>query len=606
MFSTLLALLDWFIPAWRKTDPVRHRQSYLAIGMLLLVVLSMPLNMTQQISGKHWLLLGMSTTTLVLYLGLMVAYRYRDLHRVAVFVMLFWGTGAIIGTALMSGALYSAVTPFLAVVPLMALTMTDRRGAVTWTLIAVLSLLGISAITVFRVDIGVPTETFQEPLPWTLNLLLQLGYVALVAWFTDSLHQLRQDQLAAEKSRADDANAAKSAFLANMSHELRTPMNGVLGLTEITLTDASLAPEHRARLQTVLDSGRTLVDLLNDILDLSKVEAGRVVLEEIAWSPAQVATDVHRLFDEVARRKGLAFHLDLEASAPSWVTGDPTRVRQVLCNLVGNAVKFTDTGEVRLTLHTEPGRLRFTVSDTGPGISPSAHARMFEPFTQADSSTARRHGGTGLGLTISRRLTELMDGELLLDSTVGVGSHFTVELPLVPAEAPSDTSELDADDPSVRSGIRRLQAVLAPDSRPPVSPAAEDADYSGCRVLLVEDVPVNQAVATTMLEALHIQVELAEDGAQALAMILGDPTYDLVLMDWHLPEMDGTEVTRLVRLSGHTLPIVGFTASVRPEERKEALASGMDDFLGKPFSNAELCATLARHLSATTEDRATA
>ncbi|HCH62942.1 MAG: hypothetical protein CL927_03105 [Deltaproteobacteria bacterium] len=584
MIEAVLQTLTRLVPPSRRDDPIARRKSLFLIGILLMVVGTLPINFLYQVLLKEWNLLFFSGFTLASFLTMLLMYPRRDIHRTACAFTLVWGLLGVLGTALFSGGLYSVVVPMTAVFPLLGLALLDRQAGVRWGGITAISLV---AFGLFESTGWTPRNdvaAFQQPLPITLNLLLLLGFTSGFAWFMQSLNALKESQLVKERQNADDANAAKSAFLANMSHELRTPMNGVLGLTEVVLLDKHLAREHRLRLQTVLSSGRALVSLLNDILDLSKVEAGQLVLETIPWSPRDVAQDVERLFGEVARNKGLRLTLDVSSrSLPEMVRGDPTRVRQVVCNLVGNAVKFTADGEIRLHVWTDSDTLWIEVSDTGPGIPLDVQAKIFEPFTQADASMTRRHGGTGLGLAICRRLTRLMGGEIELESTPDVGSIFRVRLPLhkvvTPEWHPSPASSAPVEDPSL-------------DAPPTVEPAASVPVHStepqAKLALVVEDVAINQMVAESMLEKLGFNVETVSNGEQGLARILGGPRFDVVLMDWHMPQMDGLEVTRLVRLAGRHTPIIGLTASVRDEDREKALAAGMDAFLGKPFTQKEL------------------
>jgi len=587
LLDALLQFLHRFVPDARRDDPVELRQSYLLVGLLLAIVVTLPVHIVHQVVTERWTLLFFSLTTTTICAGSLYIYRRWAWHGLTAQMLLVWGWVGIVGTAALSGGIYSPVMPFLALLPLLALALKDRRAAIVWSGAGFAGIVAMGIMGFIQVEIRADAIVFEKPFPVAVNLLLMLAYASGFAWFLESLNTLHRDQLVEQRTQADDANSAKSEFLANMSHELRTPMNGVLGLTEIVLLDEELPPQHRARLQTVLQSGRALVDLLNDILDLSKVEAGQLVLEEIPWSPSRVMRDVERLFGEVARRKGLELSLAVVSDGlPDWVEGDPTRVRQVVCNLVGNAVKFTERGSVHIRLSAANDTLHISVKDTGPGIPTTVQARIFEPFTQADASTARRHGGTGLGLTICRRLTDMMGGNIELESILGGGSTFRVRLPVRTCPPPAVWEE-----PSSSRIVHPVPASA------PVPPLAEDplipADPDLRRVLLVEDVEVNRMVATTMLQQLGCSVDVAEDGARGLATILGDPSYDLVLMDWHLPELDGLEVTRLVRLAGHTLPIVGLSASVRPEDRAKALDAGMNGFLGKPFSRDALASTLS-------------
>ena len=388
-------------------------KSHLLIGVLLLSVCTLPINMFYQVQLGRLDLLTVALVTNAVCWGCLLTYRAGVAHERVVSVLIGWGYAGILATSAISGGLFSSVVPLLCLLPLFGLSLVDRRAALRWFLACFVGLVGLAVS--HEAGILPPIRPgFESAVPWTSNLMLMLGCTGSVAWFLDSLGELQQQELMSAKGRADDANAAKSAFLANMSHELRTPMNGVLGLTEIMLLDEALTEQQRERLGTIYDSGRALVDLLNDILDLSEVEAGRFVLEEIPWDPAAVLRDVERLFGEVARREGLDFHVELDPDMPRSVQGDPTRVRQVLCNLVGNAMKFTERGSVTLGSQWSDDRLVLFVRDTGPGISASIRQAIFEPFTQEDSSTARRYGGSGLGLAISRNLTLLMGGTLEL------------------------------------------------------------------------------------------------------------------------------------------------------------------------------------------------
>lgn|GEM_PF-1730136 len=590
MLDAALRFLTAFVPASRRDDPVARRQSFLLIGILLLVLASLPIYAVHQTLTARWELLAFSVSSFVVYGSLLGVYRRRDIHALSCQITLVWGYFGIFGTSWLSGGLYSSVAPMGALLPLLALSLQDRRSALRWISLVASTIVGFALLEAAGLVPDGSRAQFEQPFPFSLNLLFMLALASGFAWFLQSLNELRREQLEEERRHADDANAAKSAFLANMSHELRTPMNGVLGLTEIVLLDDDLPADHRLRLQTVLQSGRALVDLLNDILDLSRVEAGQLVLEDIPWNPARIARDVERLFGEVARRKGLELSLEVSAdNLPDWVTGDPTRVRQIVCNLVGNAVKFTGSGAVVIQLSATNDVLRFSVVDTGPGIATDVQARIFEPFTQADASTVRRHGGTGLGLAICRRLTRMMGGEILVESILGEGSTFHVRLPYRTTHAPDGWEEIPTSDlatriPSAGAQVLAIETAAVPSSPPPL----DNGTFAGIHVLVVEDVSVNRMVVQTMLEQLGCAVDLAEDGDEGLASILGNPHYDVVLMDWHMPAMSGLEVTRLVRLAGHRLPIVGLTASVRPEDRARALDAGMDNFLGKPFTRNDL------------------
>jgi signal transduction histidine kinase/ActR/RegA family two-component response regulator len=390
----------------------------------------------------------------------------------------------------------------------------------------------------------------------------------------DSLEQQVQDrtrELSEAVIRAQTATQAKSAFLATMSHELRTPMNGVLGMAQLLL-DSDISGEQRRHVQAISSSGELLLSLINDVLDFSKIEAGRMTLEALPFSPRVAVDAVAGLVRSQARDKGLEFVIEVDPQLPQRLIGDDMRLRQVLLNLVSNAVKFTHQGRVSLQFEvigqTQPGRyeLQMSVSDTGIGIDPSRHRAVFEPFVQAGPDTARHFGGTGLGLAICKRISDLMQGSLSFDSTPGVGSVFRLKW-----------SALSLDDGIGQPAAASLPASLSHDP------------LASLRVLVVEDNDVNRLLLCSLLERMGIRPDVAIDGLEALALLAQRP-YDLVLMDVQMPRMDGLVATRRLRqMSLAVQPrVIAITANVFEEDRKACFAAGMDGFLAKPFPLSEL------------------
>jgi signal transduction histidine kinase/HPt (histidine-containing phosphotransfer) domain-containing protein len=438
-----------------------------------------------------------------------------------------------------------------------------------------------------------PTEQVYEPIIVWDGRRFRLLDVHTLLIAQSQLFKMANDTIQQQMDAAEAANHAKSQFLANMSHEIRTPLTAILGFTENLLEPQVPEAERTSALQTILRNGHHLLQLINDILDLSKIEAGKLDVEKLDCPPGELLADVVAALRVRADAKRIGLMLAYRGSIPETIHSDPTRLRQILINLVGNAIKFTERGHVELAVSVEHPRsqrpmLRLDISDTGIGMTPEQLGRLFEPFSQADGSVTRRFGGTGLGLSISRRLAQLLGGDITVASEPDRGSIFTVLVETGPLDQVEWRSTPPADTES-----RRLARV------------STSARLKG-RLLLAEDGPDNQLLIGSFLRKCGAEVTIVDNGRKAVDAALASLTesvpFDVILMDMQMPVMDGYAAARELRNNGWLHPILALTANAMSGDRQKCLAAGCDDFATKPIDRRQLVAQLQELLSSPTSD----
>ncbi len=423
--------------------------------------------------------------------------------------------------------------------------------------------------------------TFQVVIGLLLCLGALYGVLFLIVRHADRIIHRQLDDIHKAQESAITANAAKSNFLATMSHEIRTPLNGVLGLAQL-LMDTDLNKDQQNKVKTILSSGETLLAIINDVLDMSRIEAASIELEEKTFDLREIITVIATPFQGQIDSKGLELNVTYNIDQAPILNGDPVRLRQILWNLISNAIKFTEQGTITVSINSLPQndvRVKevkdcaylISIIDTGPGIAPDRVDSIFDPFTQEDSSITRKHGGTGLGLTIVKQLAELMGGDVFIDSKLGQGTRFDVVLPFM------------------ESTIEDIDNPLVP----------KPTSQKTIKVLVAEDNDLNATIAIAFLKKSGCEVKRVENGKEAVD-VAEEGWADLILMDIHMPEMNGMEATEIIKATDHGkyLPIIGLTAEAFLERHTEFLEAGMDDILTKPFTEQQLNETLDRYRAA--------
>lgn len=619
--SALPRLVDWLIPEnLAKDDADVRRRARLVIAFTFAVTLSALLF---AVVDEYLGLPDLALPTLVagvLSGVILVLFRVTRSITLVTHLMPPVIFGIVAHICVLSGGICSPVVAWFTTVPMVAMLVVGYRSSVIW-LIATLAML-VALLQFGGPDSSVIRQLDSNRLAvWSFSVVM--GITLMVYSLTLIYEKMKDHALDTVLA----ANRAKSEFLTNMSHELRTPLTAILGFAELMQDDDGdpSAADRANKLQTIRRNGQHLMELINGILDLSKIEAGKMEVEWLVASPARILNDVVSLLQVRADDKNLTLSVAFEGLFPAAVRTDPTRLRQILINLVGNALKFTAAGSVTVTarlVDADPmhAKLQFDVADTGIGLTAEQIVRLFEPFSQADASCSRNYGGSGLGLAISRKLARMLGGDISISSTPGKGSVFRLEVSVGNAAAlvPIDAGETFVC-PVVRE-VREPAHVLAPfpavvkqpedlaggsqsDGRVEQKPLPMPAKpLDGLKILLAEDGPDNRQLVGFVLRRAGADVAFAENGRIAVdkahAADRAGKSFDIILMDMQMPVLDGYAATRELRSAGYVLPIIALTANAMSDDRQKCVDAGCDDYATKPINRPELLSIVARHARA--------
>lgn len=589
----LMSAIDWFIPgAGRSLDAEGFLHARIVAALTLALVLIAVGYLPIYFWLETYLCAAVLGTGAICGIGLLVLLRCTgQVQLVGNLTVAVYLATVTVQSCFQGGARGPKFLWFLPI-PLLAVFLSGRRMAFVWLAATMLAMSVFFGLYLGGYELRNEVARIEGTI-YCLHLMgLSLG-MCLIAIFHESLRNRILVRLQKTRDAAEVATRAKSEFLANMSHEIRTPMTAILGFAEQLASDETATAEQLNAVHTIQRNGGHLLQILNDILDLSKIEAGRLVIERVRWRLPDILLEVGSLMQCLAEPKHLASRVAVDGPIPEVILTDPTRLRQILINLVGNAIKFTPSGEVRLVVRqrqngTAGRTIEFDVIDTGIGMYSDQLDRLFRPFEQADTSSARVFGGAGLGLTISRQLARQLGGDIAATSELGEGSMFRVTIPTSWAEG--EVSALRADRVS--------------------SPLGSDADEVGSqlptalnhvRILLAEDGADNQRLLSLILRKAGAEVTLVQNGHEAVAAVFeaeqrGMP-FDLVLMDMQMPVMDGYKATRQLRAAGRDLPIIALTAHAMAGDREKCLAAGCSDFATKPIEREALIKVAWRYAS---------